>query len=441
MRTILFYVPSELAGVPMFGLGWLLAGWLVVSLAILGLLVRRQGWNRETAGYVPFLAVVAIVIVFFLPMLVEVDANGRPLGIPIRGFGVMFVVATVAGVGLAAYRAWQVGIDPEIVYSLAFTMFVAGLIGARLFYVVQNWGEFQQPTTGATIRSLLNFTKGGLVVYGSVVAGLPAGIWYLRRRGLPLLPMADIIAPSMILGQAIGRLGCFLNGCCYGGVCLTLPWALTFPSQPLPGSPPYQQHIEKFGWRSGVWLDEQAGQVRIAYVAPGGPAAQAGLRAGQQPQRINGAMVESILQARSLLLAGKGSYEIELAEGSVHRWKMPAGPARSVPIHPTQLYAAIDAALLALVLWFYFPYRRRDGEVFALLVTIHPISRFILEIIRSDESGLFGTELTIAQWMSLAILSAACVLWWYIERQPRIQSSAPKNQEPKIQEPSRQIAS
>jgi phosphatidylglycerol:prolipoprotein diacylglycerol transferase len=431
LRTILFYVPAEVAGVPTFGFGWLLAGWLVVSLAILGLLVRRQGWNRETAGYVPFLAVVAVVIAVLLPLMVETDAAGRPLGIAVRGFGVMFVLATIAGVGLSAWRAWQAGIDPEVIYSLAFLMFIAGLIGARLFYVVPNWREFQQPTFAASVGSLLNFTKGGLVVYGSVIAGLPVGIWYLHRRGLPILLLADIIAPGMILGQAIGRLGCFLNGCCYGGVCLTLPWALTFPGQPRPPSPPYQQHVEQFGWKSGVFLDEQPGgeqqgKLRIAYVAPGSPAEQAGIRTGQEPKRINGVAVDSLANARALLKESKGAFEIELADGSVHRWTLPDGPSRSIPIHPTQIYSAIDAALLALVLWFYFPYRRRDGEVFAILVTIHPISRFLLEIIRDDEQDRFG--LTTAQWMSLAILATACVLWWYIEKEPRTKYQEPRKQ-------------
>jgi phosphatidylglycerol:prolipoprotein diacylglycerol transferase len=433
VRSTLFLIPAELFGVPVFGLGWLLAVWLLASLTILALLVRRQGWNRETAGYVPFLLIVAAVIAFVMPMIVERDATGQPLGIPIRGFGVMFMVATVAGVGLAAYRAWQMGINPEVMYSLAFTMFVAGLIGARLFYVAQNWTEFDKPTTGETIRALLNFTSGGLVVYGSVIAGLPAGIWFLRRRGMPILPMADIIAPSMMVGQAIGRLGCFLNGCCYGGVCLTAPWAMTFPgpapTPPHHASPPYQQHVQS-GWHSGVWLGEQEGEVRVAYVAPGSPPVQAGVRAGQLPVRINGAAFESLAQARGLLLEGRGSYEIETADGSVHRWTIRGGPARSVPIHPTQIYSAIDAALLGLVLWFYFPFRRRDGEVFAILITAHPISRFVLEVIRNDEPGQFGTALTISQWLGLGILAVACVLWLYIERQPRLGSAGASPSQP-----------
>jgi phosphatidylglycerol:prolipoprotein diacylglycerol transferase len=417
VRSTLFFIPAEVAGVPVFGVGWLLLVWGIVGLAMLAAFVRRQGWNRETASYVAYVLIVAAVIVIFLPNLVETGPDGRA-GVPIRGFGVMFMLAAVAGVALAAYRAWQMGVDPEVVYSLAFVMFFAGLAGARLFYIVPNWDEFQKPTLRETAAALLNFTEGGLVVYGSVIFGLPAGIWFLRRRGLPLLPMADIIAPSMALGQAIGRIGCFLNGCCYGGVCLTAPWAMTFPSQPPPGSPPYQQHLQG-GWHSGVWLEENGGRVQIAYVAPASPVERQGVRPGQVVERINGSSFESLAEARDRLAKGGGSYEIELADGTIHRWGTSRGPERSVPVHPAQIYAAIDAGLLALLLWAYFPFRRRDGEVFALLVTLHPISRFLLEIIRSDEPGRFGTDLTTSQWLSLAILGLACVLWWYIERQPK----------------------
>jgi len=74
---------------------------------------------------------------------------------------------------------------------------------------------------------------------------------------------------------------------------------------------------------------------------------------------------------------------------------------------------------LAAFLWLYFPFRLRDGEVFALLLTLHPISRFLLELIRDDEPGQFGTALTISQWLSLVMLLVATGLWWYLLRQPR----------------------
>jgi len=381
-------------------------------------LLRRPDGRREIAGYAPMLLIVAAVIAFVLPNLVEADASGKPLGLPVRGYGVMLMLATVAGVALAAYRAWQCGLDPETIYSLAFVMFIAGIIGARLFFVVEYWNQdFSPERTGsamATLQAIFNVPKGGLVVYGSVLFGVPAGVWYCFRRGLPALAVGDIIAPSMVLGQALGRIGCFLNGCCFGSVCLTAGYAMSFPA----GSPPYLQH-EQSGWRSGVWLEEKGGRVVAAFVAPQGPASAAALKPGDEITSINGANIDSLDEARKRLAAGHTSYEIETADGRVLRWLAGEGPARSVPIHPTQLYAAIDAGLLALVLWFCFPFRRRDGEVFALLLTLHPLSRFFLEMIRSDEPGQFGTLFTISQWLSLAILAAGVALWIYIERQPR----------------------
>jgi phosphatidylglycerol:prolipoprotein diacylglycerol transferase len=261
------------------------------------------------------------------------------------------------------------------------------------------------------VKAIFNVPKGGLVVYGSVIFGVPAGFWFCRRRGLPVLAIGDIIAPSMVLGQALGRVGCFLNGCCFGGVCLTHDYALTFPAD----SPPYVQQ-ERSGWDSGVWLtdDEKHTAVTVAYVAPGGAAAAVGLRAGDVVAGINGAQVTSLPAARQRLAAGSSSYEIETPDRIV-RWTTNK-PLRSVPVHPTQLYAAIDAGLLAMVLWFVFPYRRHDGEVFALLITFHPLSRILIETIRADEPK---HPLTISQWISLAILASGVLLWIFIERQPK----------------------
>jgi phosphatidylglycerol:prolipoprotein diacylglycerol transferase len=352
--------------------------------------------------------------------MVEVSTERTPIGIPVRGFGVMLMLATVAGVGLAAYRARQMGLDPEVIYSLAFAMFIAGIAGARLFYIAQYWEQFQQSTFIGTLQSILNVTKGGLVVYGSVLAGVPTGIGFLLYRKLPILAVGDIIAPSMVLGLAIGRIGCFLNGCCYGGVCLTAPYALEFPGPRSlqPASPPYLRQ-EELGWRSGVWLSEDnEKQVVVAYVAPHGPAANE-LNVGDHITTINGTDLKSLAEAQQLLAKAGPAFEAHTADGRVVRWVVKQPPAWSVPIHPAQIYAALDAGLLALLLWAYYPFRRRDGEVFALLVTLHPLSRFVLEMVRSDEPGQFGTQFTISQWLSLAFLVAACALWWYVERQPR----------------------
>ena len=184
---------------------------------------------RELASFLPFLLIGGAVIAFLLPGMVEVDRAGLPLGIPVRGFGVMLMAATVLSVGLAAYRARQIGIDPDHIYSLAFTMFIAGIIGARLFFVIQYWPEFV--ATGpdnsiwpTTIKALFNVTQGGLVVYGSVMAGLPAGIWYCANTACRSWRWATSSRRAW-RSATLGRVGCFLNGCCFGGVCLAAPYA------------------------------------------------------------------------------------------------------------------------------------------------------------------------------------------------------------------------
>ena len=98
MRSTLFYIPAELAGLPVFGFGWLLGAWILFCLALLAWAGRRSGGSREATSYLPIMIVVAVVIAFLLPNMIESTPEGRPLGVPIRGFGVMLMLATVAGV-------------------------------------------------------------------------------------------------------------------------------------------------------------------------------------------------------------------------------------------------------------------------------------------------------------------------------------------------------
>src|SRR5271165_1949523 len=135
MLQTLFYIPSELFGLPVFGFGLLLAVWAVVSVVLLAWLVRRQGFNADTAGYAQVLAVLGVAIAFVLPMLCE------PRGLPIRGYGMMMLLAVLSGMGLAVYRARRVGVDPEMIYALAFWMILPGILGARAVYVCEYWSR------------------------------------------------------------------------------------------------------------------------------------------------------------------------------------------------------------------------------------------------------------------------------------------------------------
>ena len=195
--------------------------------------------------------------------------------------------------------------------------------------------------------------------------------------------MAVLIAPCMMIGLAFGRIGCLLNGCCYGGQ-TDWPWHVTFPQ----GSPPYADQASR-GELHGFKLESRDSvPAVVARVDVNSPAAAAELKVGDVVQAINGEPVKSLTDARDAMAR---SFRDQLAlqlklSGDNKTVTIPpaAPPARSRPVHPTQIYSAIDAGLLSWLLWSYFPFRRRDGQCIALLLTIHPMTRFFLEVIRTD---------------------------------------------------------
>jgi phosphatidylglycerol:prolipoprotein diacylglycerol transferase len=140
----------------------------------------------------------------------------------IYNYGLMIAIGIIVGLLLARRQAIREGIDPERIVDITFYLLVAALIGSRLLFVLMNLGEYVEDP----IR-ILKIWEGGLVFYGGLVPAVAVGIWYIKRLGLPLWQVADIFAPSVAIGHAFGRIGCFFAGCCYGRPS-TLPWAVTF---------------------------------------------------------------------------------------------------------------------------------------------------------------------------------------------------------------------
>ena len=173
----------------------------------------------------------------------------------------------------------------------------------------------------------------------------------------------------------------------------------------------------------GFRLRSQGNQAAVvSQVDPDSPAAEAGLHAGDSVERINDVSIGSLFDAKRQLLnqfTSQKPLRLSLRDGRAINIPAVTMPPRSRPVHPTQLYSAIDAGLLGWLLWTFYPLRRRDGEAIALLLTIHPITRFLLEIIRTDEPAVFGTGMTISQNVSLALLACGAGMWWYLSRQPR----------------------
>jgi phosphatidylglycerol:prolipoprotein diacylglycerol transferase len=127
MRQTLFVIPRQIGGVDVFGFGWLLGIWLVVSAVIMARSIKRYGWRAESRSHATALGIVAFIIAFVLPLLT------KPEGVHIRGYGVMLLVSVLSGIGLSVYRAIQKGVDPDIIFSLATWLFLCGIVGARAF--------------------------------------------------------------------------------------------------------------------------------------------------------------------------------------------------------------------------------------------------------------------------------------------------------------------
>ena len=411
MLQTIFTIPNHLAGVPLQS--WLFGIWFILSVFTLVRLAMLHGLNRAI-GESWFTMLITGIAILILPAMMQ------PNGLPIRGYGMMLLLAVASGVGLSVWRAQRIGFDPEIILSLAMWLFVAGIVGARLFYVIEYWHTFRGGTFAETFTAVLNVTQGGLVVYGCMLAGGAALAVFVYKHRLPGLVLSDLIAPGVVLGMAIGRVGCFLNGCCYGGAC-DLPWAVQFPA----GSPPFMDQLanDRLFLHGLKFQQSLRPLIVIEAVEPGSGAAGQGLKAGDRVVGINGRDVSSIELAHAQLLAISGDgaeIAVRIAGSDTPRkWKLRELPPRSTPIHPTQLYSAIDALVLCLFLLAYDPFRRREGELTALALTLHPISRFLLEIIRVDESPVFGTSMSISQNISIGLLIGAAVFWHAVLSRPK----------------------
>ena len=157
----------------------------------------------------------------------------------IHSYGVMLAVGFYAGWWLASRRAKAVGVDPDAIGNVVLVSIIAGVVGARLLWFALH----REP--GDSIWALVEVWMGGLVFYGGLIAALVADYIYLRKRKLDLWLVADVVAPAIAIGQAFGRVGCFLNGCCFGGVCTpAFPVSVRFPAE----SSAFLDHAYKHQW-------------------------------------------------------------------------------------------------------------------------------------------------------------------------------------------------
>jgi len=141
----------------------------------------------------------------------------------VKTFGLMLALSFVIGIWLSLRRGRAAGFDPQVILDLCFVIMVSSLVGVRTFFVLTHRELYRE------WYRFFFIWDGGLTLFGGLLLAMVAVAWYVRRNRLRFLEIADVLAPAVMLGIGITRLGCFLSGCCFGKP-TDLPWGVHFPA-------------------------------------------------------------------------------------------------------------------------------------------------------------------------------------------------------------------
>jgi phosphatidylglycerol:prolipoprotein diacylglycerol transferase len=311
----------------------------------------REARIRRAGLYgVVFAAVLYLGLSYALPASAFLGKRGE--GLPLHTYGLLLMGGFVAAVAVSARlaeREWG-GVEGirrrNDALDLALWVFLGGVGGSKLLFMVVNWRESLEALGSAFTDPMrfIGFLGGGLVFYGGLIGATFAVWWFCRKRQLPFLRLADIIAPTVALGQAFGRLGCFSAGCCWGHAAGThLPWAVRFPG---PGVA-----RDLFGRITGT----------------------SSLAFSSQVQDTKTWVIESTGQVFHHAVPGA----IRVSDWAVRH-------GTTLPIHPTQLYESLAQLLLFAGLMIARSYKRFHGEIFAFYLMAYAVIRTVVELFRGD---------------------------------------------------------
>ncbi len=415
MRQVLFRIPIPqwmTEEVFVYPLGLLV---LVLIFAVRTWLARRHPKEEDTSKTnLPKLAFWVVGIAFIVGVRYGLAFLRQwvPDGIPIFGFGAMLFLAFVTCTWLAGRRAEKEGIGQEHIQDLAIWLFIGGIIGARLtsLYVEK-----------LPLWQFFRIWEGGLYVYGSAAGGLVGyGLAYLfviRKLGLSTWKLAGIIAPYVAIGLCLGRVGCLLNGCCYGSVA-DCPYCQAV-HYPLWSQPRYELVDKGFQTAAGFTIAKLE-PATVGKVEAGSPAAKSGLESGDLIVQADDQEIKSYQDLNNYLVPAdrsqgpKRKNQLTLTVERDHkRIELEPFAPRTLGLHPTQVYESISMALLFLLLTAYYPLRRHPGEVMALLMFCYGVHRILDEQLRADprQEGLEA-------YVSLLLIVAGSVLWIWLRLRP-----------------------
>ncbi|MBN1505032.1 MAG: prolipoprotein diacylglyceryl transferase [Candidatus Eisenbacteria bacterium] len=164
----------------------------------------------------------------------------------LKFYGLALTTAFLLGTYISLRRAKRVGVSEDLIVWLSLVVLALAVLGSRFLYVFTHLEEFPDLPAG-----FFKIWEGGLTMYGGVLVAVAGGIAFLIARGERVWLVCDVVAPALALGEAVTRLGCFMNGCCFG-LPTDLPWAVTFPEDSFsaavfPGDALHPSQLYTFG--------------------------------------------------------------------------------------------------------------------------------------------------------------------------------------------------
>ncbi len=358
-------IPGRGEGIPIHTYGVLVGGGFIAAVTVAAWLAARewpgeQGLKRrdqvfDLAFYVFIGAIIGSRELFILVNYKKYSTGSEP----VEGYAVVLDLLVLAAllVAVPLRERFFSKATAEKLLQNAFYLFVGTFVGGRVLISF---------ATGHSLGSLADMLGGGLVFYGGLIGAVFTSLWYTKREGIEFMRLADLAMPTVSLGQAFGRLGCFSAGCCWGDI--TGPatrLAVRFPG-------PIAKNI--FGGLGGVNSLAYSSQIE------------------NSPESGGRYVIEA---------TGKVFHDAVPGSVKIADWALAHG--HTLPVHPTQLYESAGQIFLFAALLTLRRFRRFHGEIFGIWLMCYAVLRSTVELFRGDlERGTFHSMLEYFGWFSLA---------------------------------------
>ena len=273
----------------------------------------------------------------------------------IKSYGLMMVLGFLAAVFVIRRLSRDITPDPQYITNASLYTLIAGVVGSRLFYVIHYFDKFK-----GDLLSVFAIWQGGLELLGGVILAILVVFFYLWRHKLPIRRYLDILAIGLLLALAFVRMGCFLNGCCFGKPTDQL-WGVRFP-------------YGSFAYRSQVSSNLHRNRPEPYF---------------KLPDDFFNTYYDNAAPAKILK-----SYDQLTQE---QKEKVKYGPYRCLHVHPVQLYSSAVALLNAFLLYLFWRrakklaaskntkrFLTKPGSTFAVMFILYGIARILLEFVRDD---------------------------------------------------------